>query len=448
MPHSTFVIYCLAACAAFSPFVAMAQPAPPAAGRSVRFTFVPSSFLNESLPTWLRFSGEERVRVEGFAGDTYKPDSSDAYVLNRLRLNMSVLPSPWLRFQFQMQDSRVGGKNLKPYAPPFADTFDLRLAYMEFGDSEHKHASLRVGRQEINLGEERLVGSSAWTNTARSFDAARLTLVEGRYRLDAFAASPVVLHDGDVGDHIPGNNLHGLYGGIENIVPDSKIEPYLFWRLNQRQKTEHGTVGDLDFTTAGVRWAGRLPHAFDYSIDVARQNGSLGTDRIGAWAGHWLIGYTLPQRWRPRLLAEFNYATGDGNAKDGRRHTFDQLFPSGHDKYGLGDQVGWRNILHGRTGIEFKPAAKWTGITRFSSYWLADAHDALYNTAGAAVVRRADGSAGRFVGTEVDAMVNYTYSKQLQIGGGCVHLFPGTFLNKTTPGKAYNYPYLMLTATF
>jgi hypothetical protein len=131
---------------------------------------------------------------------------------------------------------------------------------------------------------------------------------------------------------------------------------------------------------------------------------------------------------------------------DGRRHTFDQLFPSGHEKYGLADQAGWKNIEHCRAGVELKPARKWTASVKFRGLWLADARDALYNSAGVAIARKADGSAGRFVGTELDGFAAYSYSKQLLIGGGFAHLFPGTFLNRTTSGKGYSFPYLMLTA--
>lgn len=432
---------------AMLPFTGAAQTVPSPATNSGLLNLAPTSYVNQALPGWVQFDAEERARVEGYAGLNFQPDKSDTYLLNRFRLGMALIPVSWIRFQFQLQDARAIGKDTKPYAPPYQDTFDLRLAYLELGDLERQHVSLRVGRQEINLGEERLVGSSGWTNTARSFDAARLSFHYGKYSLDAFASSPVALHDGDVGDHVPGNNLHGLYGGLAEVIPGAKIEPYLFWRLSQRLKTEAGAIGNLDFTTAGVRWLGRLPYRFDYSLDVARQQGSLGTDRIGAWAGHWVLGYALrPAPWKPRVFGEFNYATGDGNGKDGRRETFDQLFPSGHDKYGAADQVGWKNIMHGRTGIELRPAPKWSASARFSAYWLADAHDALYNAAGAAVVRRADGSAGRFVGTEFDATALYSFSKRLQIGAGAGHLFPGSFLNRTTPGRAYTYPYLMLTA--
>jgi len=202
---------------ASSPFRVAGQISPPQKDPP-SFTFVPTALANEVLPFWLQLSGQERFRLEGFSEGGFQPDSSDAYVLNRLRLDVRLLPAPWLKFLFQMQDARVVFKNLKPYAPPYQDTFDLRQGYIEVGDSERMPVILRVGRQEINLGEERLVGSSDWTNTARTFDAVRLGLHLGRYRADALASSPVVPHDGEVGQHVAGNNLHGIYGGIDHAL--------------------------------------------------------------------------------------------------------------------------------------------------------------------------------------------------------------------------------------
>ena len=425
-------------------------PPPPAAvdGTAPAAPTVPTDYLNKRLPKWLRFRGEERMRLEGFEGGGFKTGNDDTYLLNRIRFNMNVIPMPWLRFEFQVQDSRVWFKTLKPYAPPFQDTWDLRLAYVEFGGGE-RPATLRFGRQELAFGDERLLGNTAWTNASRSFDAVRTTLRHGKYRVDLFAASVVVLHDGDVGYHTAGNNLHGLYGGLDNVLPKSTLEPYVFWRLNQRQKTETGGVGNLDFFTVGVRWVGKLPARFDYNIEMAKQTGSLGTDIISAWAGHWLVGRKIEHfAWKPRFIAEYNYATGDANGKDGHRNTFDQLYPTAHDKYGLADQVGWKNIEHVRSGVELNPGTKWSLSGKYSSYWLANAHDALYNTSSAVVAKVADGSGGRFVGQELDGSTLYKYSKQLQFGGGFSHIFPGRFLLKATPGGSYNSPYVMLVSSF
>lgn len=377
--------------------------------------FVPSDELNVRLPHWLKFSGEYRARFEGFENGAFKDNNDDAYYLSRLRINLTIQPASWLKFVAQGQDARVFGKNQKPYVAPYQDTMNLRLGYVELRNPEVDSISARVGRQELNFGDQRLVGSLNWTNTARSFDAARITVRHQGYRLDVFAASVVNLQNNEFEHHTQGNNLHGLYGGIEKLVPQAVIEPYVFWRLSHGVVSETGKIGKLDTKTAGIRWAGKLPVNFDYNVEMAYQTGMQSTDDVKAWAGHWQTGYTFVRtHWKPRLIAEYNYASGDGNGKDGNRHTFDQLYPTGHDKYGLADQVGWRNIHDLRTGVEFKPRAKWQVSGIFHDWWLADAHDALYAANSAAVAKVATGTAGRHVGEELDGQAVYTWNKQLQ----------------------------------
>ena len=128
--------------------------------------------------------------------------------------------------------------------------------------------------------------------------------------------------------------------------------------------------------------------------------------------------------------------------------TVAQIFPVKLDKLGLADQVGWRNIHHARTGVEFKPAQKWQMTGSYHSWWLASATDGLYSASGTLVTRSLAGAAGRHVGQELDAQATYVYSPQLQINGGFVHVFPGEFLKNTTPGHSYNYPYVMITYVF
>jgi len=418
-----------------------------AAGRAE--AFVPSDELNEVLPKWLRFSGEYRMRMESFKGAGFKEKSSDLYFLNRFRINMKVQPVRWLKFQFQAQDARVWAKNQNPAAPPFQDRMDLRMAYVEAGDVEKGGVGFRGGRQELAFGEQRLVGNSNWANAARTFDALRGTLRRNGFRLDAFAATVVNTRDGEFNEHTSGNNLHGLYGGIEKLVPNAVIEPYLFWRLSQRLSTENGTLGNLDFKTAGVRFAGKLPGNFDYGMELAKQSGSLGTDKISAWACHWRLGHTrIKMRYKPRLVGEYNYATGDSGSQDGKRGTFDVLYPTPHDKYGLTDQVGWKNIHAFRTGVELKPHARLTVSSFFHDSWLANSSDALYAAPGAVSVRPTASSVGRHVGEELSAQAVYTANKQIQVAGGFSHLFPGLFLKTTTPGKAYNFSYLSFVYSF
>jgi hypothetical protein len=308
---------------------------------------------------------------------------------------------------------------------------------------------VRVGRQELAFGEERLIGGVNWLNNARSFDAGRLTIKRKGVQVDAFAASVVTIQPDAFDKSGGGNALYGTYVALSTLVPKQAVEPFFFWRQSRGLAAELGGAATLHQATTGLRMAGKLPASFDYSGEAALQTGSVGPDSISAWASHSVIGKTFDgASLKPRLFAEFNHASGDANAKDGTRGTFDQLYPTGHEKYGLADQVGWRNINHARTGVELKPTSKWQVSGGYHSYWLASATDALYSAGGAVVARSSAGTAGRYVGQEVDVQTAYIYSSQLQVAGGFAHLIPGTFLKNTTRGHAYSYPFVMITYVF
>lgn len=411
--------------------------------------FVPSDQLNQLLPAWLRFSGEYRARWEGFDHLGFRDQNEDLFLLNRFRINMTIAPTPWLRLVTQGQDSRVFGKKPSTASTSYKDSLNLRLAFLEIGEMEKRPATLRVGRQELNFGDQRLVGSSNWGNVSRSFDAVRATMRLPGYRLDVFASSVVQPHDGQFAHHTQGNDLHGAYGSMDKLVPMGTVEPYIFWRLNPRVTAERGTPGKSDFYTTGLRWVGKLPLRFDYNTEMAYQFGSVSSDHVKAWAGHWQVGHTVDRyRWKPRLIAEYNYATGDRNPTDGRHGTFELLYPTPHNKYGLADQVGWKNIHHVRGAVEFKPRPKWMAIGQYHSWWLANPHDALYNAAGNPIARVAAGTAGRFVGRELDGEFIYTHSRHVQMAGGVGHIFPGTFLQKATPGRHFTFPYATVQYSF
>ena len=124
------------------------------------------------------------------------------------------------------------------------------------------------------------------------------------------------------------------------------------------------------------------------------------------------------------------------------------MFGGFHNKYGLADQVGWKNIRNARAGVDVKLSTKCTWMGRYDLWWLADPHDALYSASGAVIAADKSGAAGRFVGHEVDSEVAYTISKQWLAAGGYGHLFPGTFLKNATAGKAYNFLFTSTTFVF
>lgn len=403
--------------------------------------------VNELLPSWLRVRGEFRERFEAFESAGFVAGRDDSYWLSRVRFNATVTPSRQLSFQVQVQDARVARKQVGPTGTPFKAPFDLRMAFADLGAPASK-ITVRAGRQELAFGEQRLVGHVSWLNAARTFDGVKATFRSKTFQLDTFAASVVRILDGEFDKSGNGNRFVGAYGAAARLIPAAAVEPYVFWRADRNVATESGTPGDLSQTTAGVRIAGRLPASFEYDLEMARQFGSAGADDVGAWAGHYRVRTPAAPR-ALRVIGEYNYASGDASPTDGTRGTFDQLYPTPHDKYGLADQVGWRNIHHLRTGVEITPAKGWPVTANYHSWWLADEHDGVYNAGGAVLAPRiAAGAASRHIGQELDVQIARAITPQLQVLAGYAHIFSGSFLKQTTPGASYKLPFVMVTYVF
>jgi hypothetical protein len=395
---------------------------------------------------WLRVRAELRERVEGFQNAGFVDDRDDLYYLSRLRLGATAA-GRWISGTVQVHDARVGDKSIGPTAAPFRAAFDLRQALLELGSAKTPVAA-RLGRQEIAFGDQRLVGHANWLNSGRTFDAARLTFRTKRDTIDLFAASVVRILEDEFDKSGNGNRFAGAHLSTSRFVPRATIEPYLFWRRDIHQRAESGVVDSLQQTTTGGRLVGRLPTSLDYNLEMALQRGSLAGDSVRAWAGHWQIRETLTGAWLPRVSAEYNFASGDADPTDGVRGTFDQLYPTAHDKYGLADQVGWRNIHHVRAGVELTPMRATSVNASYHSYWLAEARDALYAASGAPIARVIGGAASRRVGQEIDVQVSRPLAPYLALAAGYSHILAGPFLEQATPGKSYSGPFVMVTYVF
>ena len=107
---------------------------------------------------------------------------------------------------------------------------------------------------------------------------------------------------------------------------------------------------------------------------------------------------------------------------------------------GFADEVGRRNLVQFRTGVEEEPTKKWKLKQQFESYWLATANDNFYASSGAISVVAHPG-ASRHIGNELDLVAEYRLNKGLNSGFGYARMFAGQFLDTTTAGHDYSYPY-------
>ena len=440
--------------------VLAAEP-PQAAGAAPASSSVPiansflqepvSAHLNRELPGWLSLSGELRFRFEDRQGLGFREGNDDGYGLVRTRLNVSIQPKGWLQFFLQGQDSRAPGIREGGASGVFRDPLDLRQAYVKVSVGETAPVSLTAGRQLLIYGDQRLVGALDWTNTSRAFDALKLKVTpHSNVDLDLFSASVVQNDPARRLNLSPeGNNLHGFYGAIKNVMPKSTIEPYVLWKTTPSVVNELGLRGDLDRYTGGVRIWGKGLGNWDYNLALIKQWGDAAGADISAWGSYAILGYSFPARMAPRAYAEYTFGSGDNDAADGTIGGFDDLFPTAHLYYGYNDLVGWRNLKNLRFGAEVAPYKKLKISLDHHSFWLASKNDGLYNVAGARTVAAPEGGAAEAkIGDEVDVTFTLSLSPTVTLGGGVGHMFPGRFLEANTQGHSNTFSFLFVGYRF
>jgi hypothetical protein len=415
----------------------------------------PIEKLNLVLPHWLQLGGEFRTRFEGQDGIGYTT-THDYHLLTRLRFNVTIQPVKWLTFFGETQDSRIFFNQHVSDAVPYQNTWDIRQAYVQLGSTQEGWANLTVGRQNLAFADERVIGPSDWLNMGRTFDAVRLDLHQidphqTGYKISLFASSVVIGVDGAMDHHLDGNNLYGAYGSFTNVVPQATLEPYILWRVapGNAGLPETANRGHLREATFGVHLEGKLPAAFDYDIEMDAQTGSLGTNSIRTWAGYWSLGRTFRDApSAPRVYVESNYASGTKDPGGHTWNTFDQLYPSNHDKLGFADQFGRKNIQQVRAGVEETIGKKWKLREAYEDFWLVTTHDALYANSGTISIAADPNAPNRHIGQELDLIAQYQVAKGITAGFGYARLFSGPFLKSVSRGKDYTYPFAYLTYGF
>ncbi len=410
--------------------------------------FSPFATVNHRLPQWICFTAGYRARFEGYSGANFLANASDSYLLTRFRLGALIRPSAWFRVYAELQDTDAFLKN-PPLIPPYQETWDLRRAYVDFGDIEAGPVALRVGRLDLNFGDGLLIGTSYWRNASRGYDAVQAVANASWIKATAFAASPVTLHENGLSHHQPGNNIYGLDAKLPTAVPGAVLEPFFFWRVAPRLSTEEGSSAKLDQETLGLRWSGLIGRAADYETEGAGQFGRLGSDTIRAWAWMGSGGYTFTAFGRKtRMFGALDFASGDREAADFRHGTFDQISPNLHDHLGLADQFARQNLKAVRFGARAWLRGNWIVAAAWNDYWLASPTDALYNSSAGVVARDLKGQSGTHIGEEYDVQTSYRYDRNLEFGAGLARIFPGQFLVRTGHPKAYDYVYLMMSYNF
>jgi Alginate export len=296
---------------------------------------------SSDIPSWMTLDTELRGRTEEQTSLGYVSGKDRLYELTRVWGGMKVVPMSWLTLYAQFMDLHALGLPLQDTAANMRDTFDLRQGYL---DLHYRPVQLIVGRQELRIGDERVVGISDWTNNNRTWDGVYMRIGNVN-QLNLFSTSVVTVHPTSLNNHGASLTFHGVHARLATYVPHNTIEPFALIHTLPRVTSQQGVVGGQTEATFGSYFQTKLPFGFDSSGTGALQRGSYSNDSIHAGAAIVRGGYgTERLPWHPHLEVEYDYATGNPHTNIDRIGTYDQEYPSNHNAFGLVDLFGFQNI--------------------------------------------------------------------------------------------------------
>mgnify|MGYP006284387227 FL=1 len=280
----------------------------------------------------LHIEGETRLRYETLSAPFRAgAEGSDQQVSWRSRLLIEARGET-LDAGLELFDSRAfltdEGSRL---SSTMINTLDVLQAYVRWRPSEH--AEVQAGRFVMNVGSRRLIGENAYRNWPNAFEGVRAAF-EPRpgWRVDAFYTAPVRRRPSDFASLLDNEQAFDegdwdtrFYGGhltLDDGVAGADFEIYAYG-FDQ----EDGAV----LLTPGMRLSrGSAPGRFDFDIEVIAQTGAIeraGPDLdVTASTLHLEAGYTFDAPWRPRLSAQYVYASGDEDPFDAAFERFNPFY--------------------------------------------------------------------------------------------------------------------------
>lgn len=384
-------------------------------------------------------------------------DNDNSYLLHRIRPRVGYT-ADWYNFLVEGRHSGSTGDNRDPN--PESDSMDLHQAYVTLGNPKEFPLSLKVGRQELICGDERLIGAFAWNNIGRVFDAAKLRWQNANFAADVFSSRVIIPDDNNFNMPNDYDWFSGIYASTK-LIPKQTTELYLLSRNTGKGSPTVNGFGrpallngppPRDIYTVGTRvksapgefgkwdYAAELMGQFGHFNDPALPPGSRSLEHL-AFAIYLGGGYTWTNlSYKPRLGLEYNFGSGDSDSTDSKHETFENLFPTNHKFYGFMDFVSLQNIHDVRLMSSIKPLARLTLLGEYHAFWLADTSDNFYAVNGTrrGGIGRTPGTAyginpnyGNYVGSEIDFVASYAVSPQAALEVGYGHFFVGDYVDRT-----------------
>ncbi len=347
----------------------------------------------------------------------------DDFLLHRIRLYGDLQLTPNVRLYAEMIDAESNHENFGPRIIEVnrADMLNL-FVDAKLLDNGQRAISARIGRQEMVLGDERLVSNLDWANTRRTFEGIRVTMDNASYSIDGFWFNPMRLDDRSFDAPDRDQEFMGVYSSFKGLE-NQTFDAYWLRYLNGRG------VNDFEFNTFGMRYhGGRGARLWD--CEAAYQNGENtdGSDHVAAMLTLGLGRKLSNCRWKPTMWMYYDWASGDDRL--GAGNGFHHNFPLAHKYHGFMDLYGRRNIEDVNFQLVVNPTQKLKLLAWYHYMFLETKSDTPYSV-GMTPFNPGNAPGSAELGHEIDFIASYKLGPRQSLLLGYSHFFSGEYYDAT-----------------
>jgi len=232
----------------------------------------------------LSLGGEMRFRMEAETNKAFgaTEPAQDTFTLYRYLLHADLKYRKAFRVFAQGIAAFDEDRDLAP-RPTDENYWDLHQLFFDVRIlGEDQPWTLRLGRQELSYGNERLVSPLEWANVRRRFDAVKLFARMEKWDIDFWYAKPDVVQRKQSDRYDEDIDFYGVYTTFKGI-PRHGIDLYLLTLDDTGdRRNPNGKTGDRNNYTLGSRFWGKT-YGFDYETELAGQWGHWAGDTVHAW---------------------------------------------------------------------------------------------------------------------------------------------------------------------
>jgi hypothetical protein len=410
---------------------------------------IPLSSANPEIN--LSIGGEIREQLRMYRHVNYGDvdsgvNDNDVYLLQRYLLHADLHLGHHLRLFGQLNSNHATAKNTITHSDQ--DLVGVLQAFADINSYGRIPMRLRMGRQELSYGVERILGTRDGANVRQSFDGLRYTITFKKSVADFFVVYPMNYDFGYFDNSTNTDNL--IYSGLWSIPVGHFGTLELYFIGNDRKMAYcRNDSAKENRQSFGIR-LNKYSGIFYYDAEAIGQTGIYGNSPIRAWQLSAVAGL----RWRdlrmePRVQVRIAGASGDLDSTDTKMNLFrpiatrspiNELIPVGFANIGIFTVEGEIRILK---GLHF-------GLGYYSVRRLSP-NDGSYSSDVAHMIREPDNNGvekGIHIARGVVAEVSYTATKHFSILLLMGYFVPGNYVSNTGEGKTQSAASLKLTYRF